>query len=360
MVGQGVRMDLELGQLDLRYERLRVQSRERDRRLVASLSEVGQLVPIVVVSADEAAERLVVIDGVRRVHALRRLRRDLVQALRWDLSEVEALFLRRSLQSASAETTLEQAWLVAEMRGRFGLSLEELARRFDRSPSWVSRRLALIGELPESVQEFIRRGQIVPHAAAKYLVPLARANREQCEHLARAIAPDRLSSREIGELYSAWRDAAPAVRERLVADPILFLKTRRAAAEAAREDPSPHTSLLEDVALIAAVSRRARRRLHEGVVSGLTLTEGEKVRCALGVAQTEIERLARGLEVSMEGDDARSGDEGGDSHAHEEGRVDPPDCANTWSLAGDGLGRQSVGNGRGSPARACGESHAFS
>jgi len=36
-------LELELGQLDLRYENLRVRSRERHKRLVASISEVGQL-----------------------------------------------------------------------------------------------------------------------------------------------------------------------------------------------------------------------------------------------------------------------------------------------------------------------------
>jgi len=32
---------------------------------------------------------------------------------------------------------------VAELEQRFGYGLDELARRFDRSVSWVSRRLAL-------------------------------------------------------------------------------------------------------------------------------------------------------------------------------------------------------------------------
>lgn len=357
MEGQGCGLELE--QLDLRYKRLRVRSVERDKRLVASLSQVGQLVPIVVVRADEAAERPVVIDGYRRVRALGRLREDIVRAVWWDLSEVEALLLRRSLQSAGGETTLEQAWLLSEMRERFGLSLEELARRFDRSPSWVSRRLAVVQELPETVQAFIRRGQIVPHAAAKYLVPLARANREQCECLARAIAPNRLSSREVGQLYTAWRDAAPAVRERLVTDPVLFLRTRSAAA-ASRKDASLSTGVLNDVALIAAVSRRARRRLHEGVAGGFTLKEREDVRCALGVARTEIERLSRRFEEWMGVEDARPGEEGSDSGAHEEGSVDPSDRASARGLAGHGSSRDRVGDGGSASSRARGESNGFS
>jgi hypothetical protein len=44
-------MDLEFHQLDLRYEELRGRSPARERRLLSSLMEVGQQVPIVVVCA---------------------------------------------------------------------------------------------------------------------------------------------------------------------------------------------------------------------------------------------------------------------------------------------------------------------
>ena len=286
-------MELEFGQLDLRYERLRVRSPQRERRLVASLSEVGQLAPVVVVPADDTPDRLVLIDGYRRVRALQRLHHDVVGALRWDLPEVEALLLRRSLRSSSGETTLEQAWLLSELRGHFGLSLEELASRFDRSPSWVSRRLALVGELPESVQDCIREGRIVPHAAAKYLVPLARV-----------IAPERLSSREIGELYAAWRDAAPAGRERLVANPRLFLRSKDATTDASRNGLGPRCALLEDVAMIAAVCRRACRRLRGGVLGVLTPEEHKELQCALGLAQAEVERMVREFDKPTGGEDA--------------------------------------------------------
>ena len=42
-------MELEFHQLELRYERLKVIRPEPERRLLASLVEVGQQVPIVVV-----------------------------------------------------------------------------------------------------------------------------------------------------------------------------------------------------------------------------------------------------------------------------------------------------------------------
>jgi len=46
------------------------------------------------------------------------------------------------------ETALEEGWLLAERERRFGEGLDELARRLDRSSSWVSRRPALVDQLP--------------------------------------------------------------------------------------------------------------------------------------------------------------------------------------------------------------------
>ena len=133
-------MQLEFHQLDRRWEHLRVREPHRQRRLLASLAS-GQQTPIVVV-ATGAPDRYLVIDGHKRVAALEHLGRDTVEATVWAMSEAEALLLSRSLRFSPQESALEQGWLLAEMEQRFGYGLDELARRFDRSTSWVSRRLA--------------------------------------------------------------------------------------------------------------------------------------------------------------------------------------------------------------------------
>jgi len=352
-------VELEISRIELRYEDLRVHSAERDRRLVASIAEVGQMVPIVVVSGDDADGPPVVIDGYRRVKALKRLRHDVVLAVRWDLPEMEALLLRRALSSTGGESCLEQAWLLGELKERFGLTFEELAKRFDRTVSWVSRRLALLTDLPGAVQEHIRAGRIAPHAAAKHLVPLARANRDHCARLAHSIARLRLSSREVGAIHEAWRGAAPAVRERLVSDPGLFLRTRRALSEEPAADRGPRTGLLEDLATVVAVLRRAGRRLAEGAAAVLTPAERDEVRCALLSAQHGMEKLAREVGKAFGGSDARRGNEDGSLRTEEEGFERPPDRPGTPHLAGCGAEGPFLGDDRGAEALAGGKGGAL-
>lgn len=161
-------MQLEFHQLDRRWEHLRMRHPARQRRLLASLAEVGQQTPIVVVAVEGQADRYLVIDGYKRLAALQQLGRDTVKALVWPLSEAEALVLDRSLRFSAHETALEEGWLLAELEQRYGYGQEELARRFDRSLSWVSRRLALVDLLPEAIQQQVREGKLSAHVAMKF------------------------------------------------------------------------------------------------------------------------------------------------------------------------------------------------
>jgi ParB/RepB/Spo0J family partition protein len=284
-------MELEFHRLDLRYEQLRARAPKRERALVASIAEVGQLVPIATVADPTDPDRDVVVDGFKRIRARRQLRHDTVRAVRWELSELEALLVHRSLRTSEGESVLEQAWLLDELRRRFELTMEELARQFERTTSWVSRRLALTRELPEVAQGEIRQGRILPHAAAKYLVPVARANKDQCERLARAIAQHDLSTREVGELYAGWRDGNQVSRERLIADPQLFLRARRALRDMPDDALGPREGLLRDVAILGATARRARQRALHGMGAELTPLDYDRILGGLRVASCEIQAV---------------------------------------------------------------------
>jgi ParB/RepB/Spo0J family partition protein len=170
-------MDLEFHQLDLRYERLRARQPARERRLLASLADAGQQMPIVVVIGGAA---YVVVDGHKRVRCLRQLHRDTVAAVMWEISEADALIFRQLLHTEATASALEQGWLLRALHEDHGLALDALARRFHRSVSWVSRRVSLVRTLPEVVQQHVHDGRLVAHAAMKYFVPLARANVADC------------------------------------------------------------------------------------------------------------------------------------------------------------------------------------
>lgn len=262
-------MELELGQLDLRYAGLRIVTAKDRARLVASLAEHGQRSAVLVVPAGE--HRYVLVDGYARVEALGELGRDVVEAVVLDVPEPEAIMLAWRLESRRRRSALEEGWMIAELIRRHGLDQRRVAERLQRSVSWVSRRLALVRELPGRAQEAVKRGSMPAQAAMKYLVPLSRAKRDHCEQLVTALGDTPpVTVREVERLYLGWKRADEATRERIVHQPRLYLQAEAALEpEPAVPDGDPAALLLGDLEGIAGLSRRARRRLREGVLHEL-------------------------------------------------------------------------------------------
>jgi hypothetical protein len=193
------------------------------------------------------------------------------------------------------------------MEQGFGYGLDELARRFDRSVSWVSRRLALVELLPEAIQQQVREGALGADLAMKYLVPVARVNLEHCQRMAAAFIQHRCDTRQAGQLYAAWREGSRVVRERILTEPELFLKTQR------QPPPAPATTqaagLKRDLEMAAAILHRASRRLGEASVE-MNGEQLEQARRQIEGARRELDRMA-----------ARIGKERGAKH-------DEPDATN--------------------------------
>ena len=175
-------MELGLDSLDLSYGRLRVADRRREAQLMASMEEQGQQDAISVVAADDG--RWLVVDGHKRVRALRRLRRDVVKAVVLAMSPAEALAAAYRADSGPGRSAIEEGWLVYELHRVGKWDLGKTAAAIGRSKSWASRRLGLVEGLPDAVLEGVRSGKLGAWSAMKHLLPLARANAAACERLA--------------------------------------------------------------------------------------------------------------------------------------------------------------------------------
>ena len=192
------------------------------------------------------------------------------------------------------------------MEQRFGYGLDELARRFDRSASWVSRRLALVDLLPEAIQQQVREGALRAELAMKYLVPVARVNLEDCQRMAAAFVQHRCDTRPAGQLYAAWREGVRLVRERILAEPELFLKTQRqppAQKQAAGE-------LERDLEMAVAILRRAGWRLAEALPE-MDGPQQEPARRQIDGARRELKRMAERIGKEPE---AKPDEPGATSH----------------------------------------------
>lgn len=307
-------MEMEFHQIDLRFERLRSRGRDTERRLLGALGEAGQQVPIVVV---EEFGRFVVIDGYKRVRALRRLSRDTVSVVVWPLTVPEALIVERASRRGDGPSAFEHGWLLVELREHHGFSGEDLARRLGRSASWVSRHLGLVREVPDAVQEYVRAGRLPVQAVMKHLLPVCRARREAACALAEVAVRDHLSSRDLGDLCRGWLRSNEQVRARLLADPALFLRSRRELAVVVPPRPSGDGPR-RDLEVALALIRRAGRSVSAAPPPDIDALRGLAVDVVAA-----LERLVNRLE------------EGERSHAEAQPTDDDPGLARARDAAAD-------------------------
>lgn len=288
-------MQLEIRQLHLAYAHQRIRTSAKQRALAASLLQHGQQVPVLVVEKDGV---YVLIDGYARVDALVELARDIVDVVVLEVPEVDGLVLRHRL-AASKASALEEGWLLVDLIDRHGIGQQEAALRLQRSKSWVSRRLALVKVLPDSVQDAVKKGIVPAHAAMKFLVVMARANARQCSRLVEQLGSEPVTVRQIERLYMAWRQGADTLRERIANNPRLYLMVDDEVTEPAVVDEAER--LGDDLEAISGCCRRANRRVRNGVLQ----TSGPEVLKQVATAWQGARLAFESLSSRMEG---RGGD----------------------------------------------------
>jgi len=306
---------IELHQLELRYAHTRLITRSSIASLAASLEQFGQISPLVAVSRGS----LVLIDGYRRVAALKLNKHDTAMAEVWPCSEQEAILRLLARSRERKWDAIEEAGLLRELLNGSDLSRAQLARLVGKDPSWVTRRLELLDALDEELIELIRLGSLSSWAASRVLAPLARANGAHALSLASWIAKEGVSTRELVTWFAHYQRSSRATRDKMIADPALFLKVARAKAreqEAECLRDGPEGRWLHDLGLVLKALRRLQKDI--GALEG---TDFAPLRVILHETRTLFSVLEEEIE-RRHGHD-RTGNQRSDYNPQREGSSDP-------------------------------------
>jgi ParB-like chromosome segregation protein Spo0J len=295
------RIELDLHRLELRFADSRLVEPRAVARLAESIEQCGQIVPCVVAAAPErqdgeggGAQALVLIDGYRRVGALRRLGRDTVGVEQWSCDLTTALLRMLARTRDRAFASIEEALLLRALVDEHGLSRHEVARRSGRDVSWVSRRLQLLSGLPDAALAAVRGGRLSSWAANRVIVPLARANPEHAERLLEMLATSPLSSRELWCWFEHYQQTQRGSREHMVDRPRLFIDTLVANTgwhAGARLRAGPEGECIDDLRCLEAVIARLRKRVATLCPLPARLVAAvPRLRAAIDALTRELER----------------------------------------------------------------------
>ena len=131
---EGTFLEIPLSEIGQSYGRLRLIHPQADARMVDSLHRFGQVFPVVVTEG----ERYELIDGFKRVRALKRLGCDRVTArvLELNVHGLKAAMLDLNWKRGSI-SDLEEAMVVHSLCRDDGLSQVEVAVLVGRHKSWL-------------------------------------------------------------------------------------------------------------------------------------------------------------------------------------------------------------------------------
>ena len=288
-------LEVDLHRLDLRFADARLQEPRAVDALARSIEQSGQLIACIAVP-DDGGDRLVLVDGYRRILALRRLGRDTARVEAWACDLAQALLTVLARANARPLAALEEALLLRELVHGQGLSERDVARRSGRDVSWVSRRLQLICALPDVLLTAVRQGDLSTWAATRVLAPLARANAEHAAQLLSALAATSLSTRELQCWFQHNQRTPSATRANMVLHPRLFIEALQVRDEQradTRLRAGPEGQCAADVRQLLALIKRLRqclptlspKALAEPLLSALT-----RLRTALDALQSDLAR----------------------------------------------------------------------
>jgi ParB family transcriptional regulator, chromosome partitioning protein len=262
-------LEVDLHRLQLRFAQTRLTEPRAVEQLARSIEQCGQVVPCMVVPDNEDQAQLqswVLVDGYRRVAALKRLGRDTAQIRVWPCAVSDGLLQMLAQTHARPLDPIEEALLLRELMDGQGITQPEIARRIGKDVSWVNRRLGLLSGMPQECLAAVRDGTISCWAATRVLAPLARANAAHATSLLKSIVAESLPTRDLARWYDHYQKATRAVRDRMVERPGLFLTALQAREEELQLEElrkGPEGQCLKDLRAVDAIVARVRQRLTE-------------------------------------------------------------------------------------------------
>jgi predicted transcriptional regulator len=249
--------EIELAELDVRYESYRMKNSAVENRLLVSIRQRGIEQAL---EGTGCGESKILLNGFKRRRCALHLGLQVVPYVSLGEDEAEAILHLLRVSNHSALSLLEQARFIDQLRQLEKLSIADIAEQLSRSKSWVSMRLGLLEEMSPRVQQEIFAGRF-PLYCYMYILRrfmrLNQAGKQEVEELVLAVSGQRLSVREIEQLAYGYFRGPQSMREMIQnghADQVLaWMKQVPQHAEGCSER---ERILLGDLELVQKYMRR--------------------------------------------------------------------------------------------------------
>ncbi|MEI8231192.1 MAG: chromosome partitioning protein ParB [Actinomycetes bacterium] len=262
-----MRHEIEVSHIDRKYETHRQKSASREKQLLASIVMGGIQEPLSGVML--ASGCAILLDGFKRLRCAEKTGLLIVPFLSLGEDEAGGIFQLLRTSNAKSLTLLEQAKWVDELKRMHGLSVAEIARRLERSQSWVCVRMNVLGEMSEKVALEIFSGRFPAYNFLYTLRQFRRLNavpKSDIDEFVSAVSGKNLTTRDIDTLAGAYFRGGDQIRAQILQGDLGWclseLKERARQQEAGQGDLSDlEKKCLRDFELLQGTMGRLGMRL---------------------------------------------------------------------------------------------------
>jgi len=207
--------EVELSQLDLRYEKCRLKHAALEERLLGSIAERGIEEPL---EGVEVGDARILLNGFKRYRCARKLGIAAVPYASLGRDEATGIIGLLRIANDKALSILEQAAFLDELQQARNLSLAQLATELSRSKAWVSMRVGLIAEMSAAVRQQLFAGAFPVYAYMYTLRPFMRMNGRapEVEQFVSAVSGQGLSVRDIEWLARGFFRGSESFRQEIL------------------------------------------------------------------------------------------------------------------------------------------------
>lgn len=206
--------EIELSQLDLRYQGHRLLQPRLEARLLSAIAQRGIEQPLQGVRRGAMA---ILLDGFKRYRCARKLRLQSVPFASWGSDEVGGITQLLRGSPHQGLHLLEQARFVDELKSQHGMSIGEIAEQLSRSKAWVSLRLGLIAQLSPRAQEALFAGAFPVYSYLYSLRRFRRVNSQaDIDQFIGALRGKKLSVRQIEGLAHGFFRGPQSFRQEIL------------------------------------------------------------------------------------------------------------------------------------------------
>jgi len=214
---------IEIMNLDLRYEKLRLRSKKIEQELIASIIEIDIQEPLKGINLEDGTR--ILLDGFKRYRCAKKLNIGTMPYTSFGSDEPLGIIKLIRASTERPLTILEQAKMIDELQKVHGMLHRDIADLLQKSKAWVSMRAGIIREMSAYVAKRVFNGDFPVYSYMYTLRKFIRMNsilKGQIDEFVKSVAGKGLSIRDIDLLAEAFFKGGSDLQEQIKAGNITW------------------------------------------------------------------------------------------------------------------------------------------